>query len=209
MGVRRLAPLGALALLLLSTIFFYSVWTKRDAEESLPHLFPTPDFSLTNCNGTPISRDDLLGKVWLVDFIFTRCGGPCPLMTQRMLLLQQALEDQFPGEESRIRLVSVTVDPDYDTPAVLKEYAEVWGAGLDNWYFLTGPPGETLRIIREGFKISANQEGSGSEDMPSMVHSTNFLLVDGSGLVRAIYLMDEPGFTDTILTDVGRLLEEL
>ena len=209
MGVRRLAPLGALALLLLSTIFFYSVWTNRDAEKSLPQLFPTPDFSLTNCNDTPISRDDLLGKVWLVDFIFTRCGGPCPLMTQRMLLLQQALKDQFPGEESRIRLVSVTVDPDYDTPAVLKEYAEVWGADLDNWHFLTGPPDETLKIIREGFKISANQEGSGSEDMPSMVHSTNFLLVDGSGLVRAIYLMDEPGFTDTILTDVGRLLEEL
>lgn len=209
MGVRRLAPLGALTLLLFSALFFYSVWTKRDVGESLPQLFLSPDFSLTNCDGASISRDDLAGKVWLADFIFTRCGGPCPLMTQRMLLLQRALQEQFPEEESRIRLVSVTVDPAYDTPAVLKEYAEVWGADMDNWHFLTGPPDETLRIIREGFKISASQEGSGSEDMPSMVHSTNFLLVDGSGFVRAIYHMDEPSFTDSILADVGRLLKEL
>jgi protein SCO1/2 len=209
MRVRRLAPLGALTLLLFSALFFYSVWTKRDAGKSLPQLFLSPDFSLTNSDGASISRDDLLGKVWLADFIFTRCGGPCPLMTQRMLLLQQALQEQFPEDESRIRLVSVTVDPAYDTPAVLKEYAEVWGADLTSWHFLTGPPDETLRIIREGFKISASQEGSGSEDMPSMVHSTNFLLVDGSGFVRAIYHMDAPGFTDSILADVGRLLEEL
>ncbi len=209
MGVRRLAPLGALSFLILSAFFFYTVRTKRDAEEALPQLFPRPEFSLTNCDGQPVSGEDLLGKVWIVDFVFTRCGGPCPLMTQRMLLLQRALEERFPQDMSRIRLVSITVDPAYDTPAVLKEYAGLWGADLDTWHFLTGPPQETLAIIRGGFKVSASQEGSGSEDMPSMVHSTNFLLVDGSGFVRAIYHMDAPDFTDIILADVSRLLEEL
>ena len=209
MGVRTLAPLGALSFLILSAFFFYAVRTKRDAEETLPQLFHSPEFSLTNCDGRPISGKDLLEKVWIADFIFTRCGGPCPRMTQRMLLLQRALEERLPEDVSRIRLVSITVDPAHDTPAVLKEYAELWGAGLDTWHFLTGPTGETLEIIREGFKISASQEGSGSEDMPSMVHSTNFLLVDGSGFVRAIYHMDAPDFTDIILADVSRLLEEL
>lgn len=209
MGVRTLAPLGALSFLILSAFFFYAVKTRRDAVQTLPQLYASPEFSLTNCDGRPVSREDLLGKVWIADFVFTRCGGPCPLMTQRMLLLQRALEEQFPQDMSRIRLVSITVDPAYDTPAVLKEYAEVWGASLDTWHFLTGPPDETLRIIREGFKISASQEGSGSEDMPSMAHSTNFLLVDGDGVIRAIFHMDAEGFTDNILADVGRLLEDL
>jgi cytochrome oxidase Cu insertion factor (SCO1/SenC/PrrC family) len=209
MSVLTLAPLGALSFLILSAFFFYAVKTSRDAEQTLPQLYASPEFNLTDCDGQPISGEDLIGKVWIVDFVFTRCGGPCPLMTQRMLLLQRALEERFPQDMSRIRLVSITVDPAYDTPAVLKEYAEVWGADLDTWHFLTGPPDETLGIIREGFKISASQEGSGSEDMPSMVHSTNFLLVDGAGFVRAIFHMDAEGFTDNILADVGRLLEEL
>lgn len=130
-------------------------------------------------------------------------------MTQRMRTLQQAFEVNLSENHAQIRLVSVTVDPAYDSPPILKEYAALWGADLSTWYFLTGPPDETLSVIREGFKISASQEGSSTDDMPSMVHSTNFLLIDGTGFVRAIYHMDMESFTEVILSDVKLLLDEL
>ena len=173
-------------------------------------LFETPDFTLQNCTGEEISKTDLLDRIWIVDFIFTRCGGPCPLMTQRMRSLQSSLiEEALVDPPFSVRLVSVSVDPGYDTPEVLKEYASNWGAELESWYFLTGPPESTLHLIREGFNIAAEREGSGSEhggmDMPNIVHSTNFLLVDQRGWVRKIYHLDEPDLEDKVIAGIRAL----
>jgi len=173
-------------------------------------LFETPDFSLQNCSGENLSRNDLLDHIWVVDFIFTRCGGPCPLMTQRMRSLQSSLmEEGLVDPPFSVRLVSISVDPAYDTPEVLREYALNWGADLESWYFLTGPSENTLRLIREGFKIAADREGSGIEhgsmDMPDIIHSTNFLLVDQRGWVRKIYHLDEPNLKEQIIEGIRAL----
>lgn len=173
-------------------------------------LFEVPSFSLTNCDNQTISNDDLKGNVWVVDFIFTRCGGPCPLMTQRLKSVQDALrENGLLAPEAKVRLVSISVDPGYDSPEVLSEYAQTWGIDLGSWYLLTGPEKETLELIREGFKITATRQGSGTEDMaamPSIVHSTNFLLVDQEGWVTRIFHLDDEGLRDKMVQAVEALL---
>lgn len=173
---------------------------------SLEALLQTPDFELVNTEGRAIRSDELHGKVWLVNFIFTRCTGPCPLMTQRMKGVQDALRDEgLVSTDSPVRLVSISVDPAYDTPEVLARYAESWHVDPANWDFLTGPPEETLQLIREGFKITATHEGSGTD---AIVHSTSFLLVDRTGSVRRIVRLDDPDFVAGILDDVRKLVEE-
>ncbi|GAB4125069.1 MAG: SCO family protein [Acidobacteriota bacterium] len=176
------------------------------APAALEPLLETPAFELVDSHGRTVRSSDLAGKVWLVDFIFTRCTGPCPLMTQRMKTIQDSLREAgLAGPDAPVRLVSISVDPAWDTPPVLAEYAAAWQADTSNWDFLTGPPDETLKLIREGFKITADPEGSGSTNI---VHSTSFLLVDQRGMVRRIYRMDEPTLEADAVEDIRKLLAE-
>lgn len=170
-------------------------------------LFEAPDFSLQNCSGEDLSNDDLLGSIWVVDFIFTRCGGPCPLMTQRMRSLQKSLvQEGLLSPPFSVKLVSISVDPAYDTPEILKEYADNWEADLESWYFLTGPLDSTLELIGEGFKIAAAPENSGVSEgemeMPNIIHSTHFLLVDQRGRIRSIYHLDDPHLKERIIEGI-------
>ena len=134
-------------------------------------------------------------------------------MTQSMRSLQiSLLEEGLLPPPVSARLVSISVDPGYDTPEVLREYASNWGADLNSWYFLTGPAESTLRLIREGFKIAAEHEGPGTEeggmDMPDIVHSTNFLLVDQKGWIRRIYHLEEPDLKDQIIEGITMLANQ-
>jgi protein SCO1/2 len=175
-------------------------------QPQLEALFEAPEFSLQHCTGETLSKKDLLGHIWLVDFIFTRCGGPCPLMTQRMKSLQEVfLEQELLAPPSSVRLVSISVDPAYDSPEVLREYASNWGADLDSWYFLTGPEKSTLRLIGEGFKIAAERENPETEEIPDIIHSTNFLLVDRKGWVRKIFHLEDPNFEDQVVAGINAL----
>src|SRR5947209_12094926 len=97
----------------------------------IPIFYTLPNFSLIDQNGSRVTLHDLAGKVWVADFIFTNCGGTCPLMTEKMLKLQEALSPDS-------HLVSFTVDPTRDTPRVLAAYAEEHSADRDRWLFLTG-----------------------------------------------------------------------
>jgi len=179
----------------------------REAE-ALPRLLEAPDFQLTNSEGQTVSKSGMLGKVWLVDFIFTRCTGPCPMMTQKAVTLQQTLGEQgLLSPQVPFYLVSISVDPGYDTPEVFKQYAATWAADTASWHFLTGPPDSTLALIRDGFKIVAQPEGS-STGTPMIMHSTNFLLVDRSGWVRRIAKLNDPDFTPSLVRDIRRLLAE-
>ncbi len=169
-------------------------------------LYDAPAFQFTDSTGAQVSRDSLKGRVWIVDFIFTRCGGPCPLMTQRMHKLQGLLAEKgYSGDASPVVLVSITVDPEYDTPPVLADYAKLWGADTSNWHFLTGPPEIVLQTVREGFKVTASREGSGT-DMPDILHSTNFLLVDQEGRIRRIGHLDEEDLEPSLVADAAKLL---
>lgn len=142
-----------------------------------------PDFSLTDQLGRPTTRADLDGRPWVADFIFTRCGGPCPRMSERMARMANAL-----GPDSTVRFVSFTVDPDYDTPAVLREYATALGADSDRWRFLTGSRAEILRVSIDGFHLAmGDAEIDSATALMNVAHSTRFVLVDGAGIIRGYY----------------------
>lgn len=154
-----------------------------------------PAFNLTSQNGVPVTLDDLKGKVWLADFVYTTCPGPCPLITAHMARLQQKLP---PG----VGLVTFSTDPSGDTPAVLKAYANKFGA-TGRWTFLTGPRDEVYDLINHGFMLAvAAPPGA------PIIHSTKMVLVDKTGALRAFYDGTTESSDDEILADTRRLLEE-
>jgi protein SCO1/2 len=162
----------------------------------LPVLGEIPDFELTAQTGEPYTRRDLDGKVWIADFIFTNCTGPCPRMSGLMRKVQNSLADR-----PDVRLVSFTVDPERDTPEVFSAYARRYQAREGVWYFLTGPE-QTLNMLSfEAFKVG--RVGGGNLD-----HGTYFVLVDQRGRIRGYYGTSEPNNIDQLLTDVRRLCEE-
>jgi protein SCO1/2/putative membrane protein len=147
------------------------------AEVSADALFPAPQFKLTNQDDQPFSDADLKGKTWIIDFVFTRCGGPCPMMTQKMVKLSKEIHSPD------ARFVSISVDPAYDTPAVLKQYAKDQGATDRRFVLLTGEPKVIYELAEKGFKLTARPSLDGSV----IEHDERFLLIDGTGGVRGIY----------------------
>jgi len=148
-----------------------------EASASLPVLFDAANFSLTDQDGKPFSSDALRGKTWVADFVFTNCPGACPKMTMRMSGLQKTLAR--PG----VHFVSFSVDPDRDTPAVLKQYAKNYDADPSRWHFLTGDKAALFQAARD-MKLTAEPAGVLG---PEIAHAEKFLLVDGQGRVRGAY----------------------
>ena len=142
------------------------------------------DFELTERSGETITKEDLLGKPWVVNFIFTRCAGPCLQLTGEMARLQELLKEH----DLDARLVTITVDPDYDSPEVLRKYAEGFGADPQQWLFLTGDKDKTYELIRDSFKMPV-KEMTGEDRKPGweVLHTTNILLVDAQGKVLGKY----------------------
>jgi len=120
----------------------------RQAAQDLPRLWEVPDFALIERSGQSVTRADLLGKVWIASIIFTRCADECPLVSSHMARLQDAF-----AAEPDVRLVSITVDPAYDTPEVLTHYAQSFAAQPQRWLFLTGDKATIYRLVREGFRL--------------------------------------------------------
>src|SRR5258708_18437797 len=120
-------------------------------EQRLPKIAPAPEFTLTSQDGTPVSLADLRGKVVAVTFIYTLCTDTCPVLTPMMSFVQDRLGPDF---GTKVAFVSVTVDPERDTPAVLKEYAKAFGADLGGWAFLTGAP-EAIREVTRRYRVFA------------------------------------------------------
>ncbi len=166
-----------------------------------PTLYPAgvlgqaPQFELTERSGAAVSTASLAGHVWVVDFIFTHCAGPCPMMSTRMAALQRAVEDL-----PEVRLVSISVDPERDTPQKLAEYADRYRADPDKWLFLTGDFDVIKRTAVDGFKL-------GSLDDP-VIHSDRFVLVDASGAIRGYFDSTEPGVIDALDDAIRTVLAE-
>ena len=153
-----------------------------------------PPFTLTAHTGEEFHSDRILkGKVWIADFIFTTCTGPCPRMTSQMKRVQAELKDQ-----PEVVLVSFTVDPENDTPPTLAEYAKRHDAESGRWYFLTGAKETLHKLNREVFMLG-NVDGN-------LDHSTRFILVDRAGRVRKYYQTDESGFLPDLVADTRALL---
>lgn len=160
-----------------------------------------PSFSLTQRSGNTVTLSDLLGKVWVADFIFTTCSGPCPQLSLRMRSLQSGIRE-FGG---KVRVVSFSVDPEHDTPAVLRAYAKRYGAEDDLWWFLTTDDQKTMHeLVTAGFLQALSPAKGGSP----IIHTTRFVLVDRKGRIRGWYDGMSPVSKSLILRDIEKLLSE-
>lgn len=170
-------------------------------ERPLPVLKPVPEFSLTQRDGRTITPEALRGSVWVANFFFTSCTGPCPELSLRMRSLQEGIR-KHKGE---VKLVSFSVDPTYDTPAVLSAYAERHGADPNLWWFVTtADEAEMHALVKEGFLQALSPAAGGSP----IIHTTQIVLVDKQGRIRAWYDGLDPDSKGLVLRDVKRLLAE-
>ena len=161
----------------------------------LPVLGQVPQFQLTAQTGQPFDSHSLDGHIWVADFIYTTCTGPCPMMSSRMRHVQASTV-----ERPEVRLVSFTVDPAHDTPQALAQYAATFKAQPERWFFLTGDAALLNYLGHDAFHLNS-VDGS-------LIHSTRFTLVDGKGRIRGYYSTDEDGFMPRLLSDIRRLGEE-
>jgi protein SCO1 len=207
------------------------------AENDLPAVGTVPAFILRERSGRLVSKEDLLGKVWVTDFIFTRCVDECPLVSQRMARLQAAFATQ-----ADFRLVSITVDPAHDTPEVLAQYATNFGADAQRWLFLTGEKTAIYQLVRRGFRLGVVEpndqrrssaapfpsrlrqsvlrvitpsvawahHGVGHEDkeQQAILHTLRFVLVDRQGHIRGYYNSNDEEALRRLQGHVKRLLQE-
>ena len=165
----------------------------------LPSLGTVPSFELINQDAQPFGSPQLSGKIWIADFIFTNCPGPCPIISTRMSELQKPLG------KSDVHLVSFSVDPEKDTPEVLRAYADKLRKEPLRWDFLTGALPAITTLSRDGFKLGFS-EAESSETGP--VHSTRFVLVDRRGTIRGYYDALAPDGVTKLLADTNHLLRE-
>lgn len=186
---RRFLILGLVSLLL-GTGYAVAVWRTRasdsesgvlaaatESKESFAEVRP---FSLVDSRGLTVTRETLLGRPWIVGFVFTRCTGPCPRVTANMRKIQDMVKD------TDVRIVTISVDPEYDTPAVLTEYAAKVGADLDRWTFLTGPLADVKEVSVKSF-LSPIEKDSALPVGESIIHRTYLTVVDKQGRVRGYY----------------------
>ncbi len=164
---------------------------------ALPILGTVPPFHFTDQNGAPFGPENLAGQPWVADFVFTRCPTVCPLMTERLAALQPKL-----GE--RVHLVSVSVDPDFDTPERLKAFAAEHGAASPRWHFLTGDTAAIQQAVTEGFKITLVHEGP-ADDVSGLIHGVHVVLVDGSGHIRGYYDSADSAALERLARDAHHL----
>lgn len=207
------------------------------AEDDLQPFGTVPAFTLRERSGQLVRQADLLGKVWVSDFLFTRCVDECPLVSQRMARLQATFATQ-----ADFRLVSITLDPEHDTPEVLTRYAANFGADTQRWLFLTGEKAAIYQLVREGFRLGVvdpnDQRRSSTQPLPSrlrqhlsqvlipsvawahhsvghddkerqaILHSVRFVLVDRQGQIRGYYDSNDEEALRRLQRHVKRLLQE-
>ncbi len=184
--------------------------------EGLQVFGTVPPFSLIERSGTRVTRDDLMGKVWIANLIYTHCPDTCPLQTAEMARLQSAFMT-----EGDLRLVSITVDPERDTPPVLKEYADRYGADPDRWLFLTGDKDAIYRLAQEGFRLSVLDPeqkverplfapalvfAHHAETEKRFIHSSRFVLVDREARIRGYYQSNDKEALQRLRRDARTLL---
>mgnify|MGYP001301736530 FL=1 len=187
----RLKIYIGVAIFLIISFFFKD---SQPAKE-LPEIGNIPQFEFTNSDGNTVTLDNLKGKVWVADFIFTTCTMACPMMTGNMNIVHKKFK-----KNDNVRLVSISVYPEYDTPEVLKNYASQYDADTEKWLFLTGKEDAVKDIIRDGFKIGDYED--------IIFHSEKFALVDKKGIIRAYYNGMKSEDMKQLKKDIDALLKQ-
>ena len=153
-------------------------YAERGAAQSLEPLWPAPAFALQDPSGNTVTTQSLRGRTWVVNFVFTQCRTICPLLTAKMVQLQRRLRG------ADVTFVSISVDPEHDTPEVLGEYAQKWAPSETRWKLLATTPALLPSLARD-FHVVA--EKGKPTDVDAVIHSSVFLLVDAQGMVRGAY----------------------
>ena len=197
---------GLIALLLLPVAAVLITWARSGAafqirSKALPVFGRVNDFQLTEAAGTTVTRADLRDKVWIASFVFTHCAGACPIMTHHLSKAQQDL----PLRDD-LKLVSITVDPERDTPSVLTQYATKNNADRARWLFLTGEMPDIRRLANETFKLVVDETAGTSEE--PILHSSKFVLVDRNGAIRGYYDGLDVETLKQLVRDTKRVLAE-
>ena len=183
---------GIVAVLLVITY----LTKESNSNSELPVLGTIPEFYFTDSRDKRISRADLDGKVWVADFIFTTCTMACPVLTGNMNLVHKEFQNN-----DDVRIVSISVYPEYDTPEVLKKYASQYDANTNRWHFLTGPEENVQNVIKNGFKMGDYED--------IIFHSEKFALVDQKGRLRGYYSGMETEDVIRLKKDINKLLNEI
>jgi protein SCO1/2 len=167
---------------------------------SLERRWQVTDFSLIERSRRAVGLRDLLGKVWVADFFYTSCPGPCPMLSSRLSELHRSTAGM-----DGVALVSISADPEKDTPEVLEKYAAKFKAD-DRWLFLTGDKTAVYALANGGFKLGLSDQGGTAEE--PVTHSTKLCLVDKNGTVRGFYEGLSPESQGQLLEDIQVLLKE-
>ncbi len=177
---------GLLGLMYLLSLAEYS----QARQKALPVIGQIADFTLTNQQGQITTLADLSNHVWVADIIFTRCAGSCPIMSTQMKSLQDALTSA-----SQAKKETLTTDPDYDTPAILKKYGERYGADFQRWTFLTGTKEALAGLAAGSLKLGSTPVAPQDRQSPVdlFVHSTIFVVVDKQARLRGIFQTEGQG----------------
>lgn len=217
-----------LAAILVAGVGATAWWARRATQapagpalEQLGDYGAVPPFVLTERSGRRVTLDDLHGLVWVADFIYTECTETCPTQSLQFAGLQREF-----AQAGNLRLVSITVDPLHDTPAVLRRYAERYGGG-DRWWFLTGDKRDIYCLAHDGFRLAVVDPGDASPPAcgrtlsfgpaPAwashgsgglVMHSARAVLVDRAGVIRAYHLATEPESMTRLRANLRALLAE-
>lgn len=186
--------------MLMSVVFYIMIFVTAACSPTQAPKKSLPDFSLTavTVDGTsPFDARTLRGRAWVADFVYTRCAGPCPMLTANM----QGLQKRLPKS---IGLLSFTVDPDHDSPEVLTLYAKTFHADAQRWFFLTGDKADLIKLVRDGFLLPV-AENAAAQPGERVAHSTKFVLIDADASVRGWYDGDDEASLAKLEADAKKL----
>jgi len=169
-----------------------------------PPLWSLPSFTLVDQDGRPFGSDDLGGKVYVANFFFTRCPSICPAVMESMSRLAERFEAAGMGG---VRLVSISVDPNSDTPERLREYGARYGRNPSRWTLLTGEAGAVRKLLLEGFRVPMGEPAEIGEGLYDIAHTGKLVLVDAEGRVRGFYDAT-PGGVEEVFHRARQLLPE-
>jgi protein SCO1 len=172
---------------------------QRSAQPPLPVLADVPAFELTDETAAPFGSPQLLGRVWIGNFIFTRCPTICPTFSKHMATIQRSTP-------SDVSLVSISVDPKFDTPEKLKAYGEQFGAVAGRWHFLTAAEIGPINTLSQALFQPLERPDNG--DLASLVHGSYFILVDAKARVRGFYKFNDAEALKRVIRDADQLLRE-
>jgi protein SCO1/2 len=193
--------LGMVAMIVIAIIPIAVVLARRPHDPHLEDLGMVPPFTLVDDRGEPITQEVFRGHPTVVSFLFTRCDTICPVTTMKMAKIQEKTFDKG----SQIKLVSFSVDPKYDTPDRLAEYAKHYNADATRWRFITGDYNEIYRLVEGPFMSSMMREPDKANGVPNIAHGGYFILVDGDLHLRGTYDSGDIQRLDALIRDARYL----